>query len=311
MNNNTDNSIIFGHEVIPVGNLECAIAKAESGDSEMCYSLASFFLGHEEKAECGSWKVIKRDINEATKWAEKCATLGNSNGYAFLGNLYSSEEVAFKDYRDLAKAVDNFRKGSELGNLNCAYRLANLLLGLSVDDAICLSNRISFSNHEEDRANEALTLYLKVYDEVTLAYYREEIAGKIASCYARLGNLESALEWYKKGYKGAFEEEIRELKTILKYSSIVKELETEYELKPSAAKARKIAEVYYKLALISQNWLDGNEYLDLNRKSIHWLKIRKNQLEEEIQYIEIQITLVEGEASFVRKLLINEDIVDP
>lgn len=70
MKDNSDNSIIYGHEVKPLGTLEMAIIEAESGNSEMCYSLASYFMGHEEKAENGSWNVVKRDIDKAVKWAE-------------------------------------------------------------------------------------------------------------------------------------------------------------------------------------------------------------------------------------------------
>lgn len=309
MKKNNDEIILYGEPAVPFDNLEKTIIKANDGDSGLCYSLANYYKGHEENAEHGSWKVVKRDFNAAIKWAKKCAELGNSNGYAMLGRLYSSNEAVFKSHIDKVKAIEYFRKGSEQGNLYCSYRLANLLIDLSAADYITPINR-SFFNPIKENAEEALTLFLKVYDEIKNAYYREKVAEKIASCHATLGNLESALEWYKKGNKSELEEEISDLKTILKYHPLVKELEEQYKLKPSVAKARKIAEAYYKLATIGQNWFESNEYLDINRKAIHWLKMRKNQLEEEIADIGSQIATLDGDASFVRILLRESENID-
>lgn len=293
MNKNNDEIILLGEPTVPFDDLENTINKANDGDSMLCYSLANYYEGHEEKAEHGSWKVVKRDFNKAVEWAEKCAELGNSNGYAMLGRLYSSSEAALKSHIDKVKAVEYYRKGSEQGNLYCAYRLANLLINISDDDYITTINRSLFKTYK-DTAEEALTLFQKVYNEIKNTYYREEIAGRIASCHVALENLESALEWYKKGNKSELKEEIRDLKTILKYRHVVKDLEAQYELKPSAAKARKIAEAYYRLTSIGQGWIKSNEY----SKATHWLKIRKQQLEHEIKDIDTQLGIVEMVASF-------------
>lgn len=209
--NTEETSIIFGHEPKPLENLQTAITRANAGDSEMCYSLAMYFLGHEEKAENGSWNVIKRDIDEAVKWAEKCAALGNSNGFAFLGYLCSSEEAALSKYRDYAKAIEFYRKGSDMENLYCSYKLANLL---SDSRVLCNDNLISerdFYKISKERNREALILYRMIYDIIVNDYYRKMIAAKMASCYAALADLEEALEWYKKADVSEFKEEISEL----------------------------------------------------------------------------------------------------
>lgn len=291
-------NIIFGHEPKPLENLQTAIARANAGDSEMCYSLAMYFLGHEEKAENGSWNVIKRDIDEAVKWAEKCAALGNSNGFAFLGDLCNTEEAALSKYKDSSKAIEFYRKGSDMEHLYCSYKLADLL---SDDRLLCNDKLISkrdFYEISKERNREALTLYRKIYDIIVNDYYRKSIAAKMASCYTALADLEEALEWYKRADVSEFKEEIRALNTILKLRLRIKDCEAKYQQKPSLARARSIADAYWRLSSEGRYWLEEDEFLDVSRKAIQWMNTRRKYLDEEIKFVDKRVSVLEDEISF-------------
>lgn len=289
MDNNTDISIIYGHEAKPLGKLETAITRAESGDSEMCYSLASYFLGHEEKAENGSWNVIKRNIEEAVKWAKKCAALGNSNGFAFLGNLYSTGEAALSKYRNLEKALNFYRNGSDMGNLYCSYKLADLLSGNmdSYDDESPYNR--DFNEIPNERWGEALNLYQDIYSHLVEDDHKEEVAPKIASCHLALENLKEALEWYKKGEKGEFSSEIQDLKSIIKHRDKIKPLEEKFyhSTFPPYDLPLKIANIYVELSTWeSMSFLSEDEFQTYCKGAEKWIRIAKKYLLKEVERLD-------------------------
>lgn len=50
MNKTNDEIILYGEPTVSFDDLSQAIIKANDGDSKLCYSLANYYEGHEEKA---------------------------------------------------------------------------------------------------------------------------------------------------------------------------------------------------------------------------------------------------------------------
>lgn len=87
------------------------LEEAGGGDAEAMLYLARYYYDNNE--------VVRGDINESIRWAEKAFAMQNAEAAYFLGNLYHLDGKE-------GLALNWFKKGSSNGSSQCSYILSKM-----------------------------------------------------------------------------------------------------------------------------------------------------------------------------------------
>lgn len=88
--------------------IEYLTKSAEGNDPDACYELGLLYENNEDK----------NDITKAVYWYEQAMENNNIKAFMTLGCIY------MQDYEEISKAMDIFKKGEELNDVDCKYMLA-------------------------------------------------------------------------------------------------------------------------------------------------------------------------------------------
>lgn len=272
------------------------ILAKENGES--CIHLAQYYLEHKEKSDIGNWTVIKRDIPQSIEWANKAVSLGNSDGYALLGSIYTGIYPYgryIKEFVDLPLGLDCYRKGVDMNNLHCMVMLANILSGNHEDfgvEEVIIATGVA---GPEVLLKEASDLYFRAIEECNDKSLIAEIGRNIVSCFISEGNFEEALNIYEKAnkeYIGEFGEEIVELKTILNIQEKIVDLRNQYKSLNDENKSLNIAweisQLYFTLTT-NCKLVTNKEIIDINKEAKTWIAKVIQSYKERIRVLESQL----------------------